>query len=372
LKEVSGSLGDLGTFFPLIVGMVSAGSASASGALIWFGLFSILTGLTFGIPLAVQPMKAIASYSIAHRLPPEALAAAGLVTGAAVLLASQTRILKVLHEHLSRTVIIGLQVTLGLQLSYTALTMMMQRPLLGPDSLAVGVLSLMVIILSLRFKAFPAALFLTFAGVAIALALNPQILLGAKLEFHLPHLVAPSAGNMVEVLEMAVAQVPLTVTNSLLATVAVARRYFPQRPPAIQSVALNLSAINLSAPLLGGIPMCYGAGGITSWYKFGARTAASMLFFGTTLMALGLFFGSLAIALMAAFPLTVLAAMLLFIGFQLTLMVRESPKPRDLLVVTVTVAVAILSNMFLGLAAGFICSTILKRTTLSRCAQGAG
>ncbi|MDP2901035.1 MAG: putative sulfate/molybdate transporter [Candidatus Bathyarchaeota archaeon] len=361
MREVSGSLGDIGTLFPLLAGMVLAGSASMSGTLIWFGFFTITTGIVFGIPLAVQPMKVIASLSITQKLPPETLVAAGIILGVSILLLSQTRVLKMLQERLPKAVIVGIQVTLGLQLVNSALTMMAGKPLFGLDSVSVGVVSLAIILLSLKFRSFPAALLLTVMGLAMTVVAYPQILHNVTPELSLPPLVVPSYENFVKGAELAVAQIPLTVTNSLLATVALGQRFFPRRSPTIRSVALNLSAMNLVAPLFGGVPMCHGAGGMASWHRFGARTAASMLMFGTALTVAGLLFGNFALTLMQAFPLTILAAMLLSIGVQFTLMIRESLNASDLMITAATVAVSILFSILLGLAAGFLCSVILKK-----------
>lgn len=57
LAEVSGSLGDLGTLLPLMIALAVQGSIHLGSTLVFSGLFNILTGLLFGIPLPVQPMK---------------------------------------------------------------------------------------------------------------------------------------------------------------------------------------------------------------------------------------------------------------------------------------------------------------------------
>ncbi len=59
-QEVSGSLGDMGTFIPLLVGMVSVNGLNLASALFFAGLVISVTVITLGFPMAVQPMKAIA------------------------------------------------------------------------------------------------------------------------------------------------------------------------------------------------------------------------------------------------------------------------------------------------------------------------
>lgn len=62
LTEVSGSLGDLGTLLPLMIALAIQDSIQLSSTLVFTGIFNILTGAFFGIPLPVQPMKVGASY----------------------------------------------------------------------------------------------------------------------------------------------------------------------------------------------------------------------------------------------------------------------------------------------------------------------
>jgi cellobiose-specific phosphotransferase system component IIC len=57
LAEISGSLGDLGTLLPLMIALAVQGSIELGSTLVFSGLFNVLTGVLFGIPLPVQPMK---------------------------------------------------------------------------------------------------------------------------------------------------------------------------------------------------------------------------------------------------------------------------------------------------------------------------
>ena len=57
LSEISGALGDLGTLLPLMITLAVNNSISLSTTLVFSGLWNVLTGIFFGIPLPVQPMK---------------------------------------------------------------------------------------------------------------------------------------------------------------------------------------------------------------------------------------------------------------------------------------------------------------------------
>lgn len=67
LAEVSGSLGDLGTLLPLMIALAVQGSIDLGSTLVFSGLWNVLTGIFFGIPLPVQPMKV---RDASHLIPP--------------------------------------------------------------------------------------------------------------------------------------------------------------------------------------------------------------------------------------------------------------------------------------------------------------
>ena len=82
IGEVSGSLGDLGTFLPHIVGAITVVKMDPTGILTTFGLFYAFTGAFYGVPMAVQPMKAASAAVLIEPMAPAAIAGAGLVIGA--------------------------------------------------------------------------------------------------------------------------------------------------------------------------------------------------------------------------------------------------------------------------------------------------
>ena len=57
LGELSGSLGDLGTFLPILLSLVLTGQVDLTASLIFGGLWNIVTGILFRMPMCVQPMK---------------------------------------------------------------------------------------------------------------------------------------------------------------------------------------------------------------------------------------------------------------------------------------------------------------------------
>jgi len=88
VQEVSGSLGDLGTFLPHIVGAITIVRMDPTGILTTFGLFYALSGAFYGVPMAVEPMKAASAAMLIEPMNPGAITGAGLVIGALFLLSA--------------------------------------------------------------------------------------------------------------------------------------------------------------------------------------------------------------------------------------------------------------------------------------------
>ena len=61
LAEFSASLADLGTFLPLVLGVLVVTSLDPVGVLFGFGVFALVTGWVYRRPIPVQPMKAVAA-----------------------------------------------------------------------------------------------------------------------------------------------------------------------------------------------------------------------------------------------------------------------------------------------------------------------
>ena len=58
-REANGSLGDLGTFLPLLLGLSITQGLDLGTTLIFTGVYNVFTGFLFGIPMPLQPMKTI-------------------------------------------------------------------------------------------------------------------------------------------------------------------------------------------------------------------------------------------------------------------------------------------------------------------------
>jgi MFS superfamily sulfate permease-like transporter len=117
-SEISGSLGDLGTFLPLTVGLVTKVNLDLSTTLLFTGLYNIITGFSFNIPMPVQPMKTIAAVALSESpLSIPEIMAAGVFVSACVLILGSTRMMGLFGSLIPMSVVKGMQLGLGLNLA---------------------------------------------------------------------------------------------------------------------------------------------------------------------------------------------------------------------------------------------------------------
>ncbi|MGC8865799.1 MAG: putative sulfate/molybdate transporter [Bacteroidales bacterium] len=126
-NELSGAFGDIGTDLPLIVAMLAASDLKAGNILILFGILQIITSFVYGLPMPVQPLKAVAMIVITQKISSEVIFGGGMAIGILMLLLTLTGLISYLHKIIPKTVIRGIQFGLGLQLSLLALKSMFHR-----------------------------------------------------------------------------------------------------------------------------------------------------------------------------------------------------------------------------------------------------
>lgn len=348
---MAGSLGDLGTFLPLLVGMAAANGLSFAAGLFFAGVFSLTTGLLFRVPLAVQPMKAIAAVAITEGLTAPQIVAAGSAVGAVILLLGLTGLIGTIDRAVPRSVVRGLQLALGVSLLLKGVGMIAGTGVaVGPDSYVTGAAAALVVLGLLGSRRVPAALVLFAAGVAITFVADPGLAGHFEVGVWWPALAPLAWGDFVEAVpRAALPQIPLTTLNSVVAVCALASGLFPGADVTPRRVAASVGIMNLLGAPFGAMPMCHGAGGLAGQYRFGARTNGSILFLGAAKVGLAVAFGPSLMAVCAAFPSSILGVMLGVSGLELARVVRDQRRVMDAAVVAVTAAACLV----LGVAAGF-------------------
>lgn len=346
LPEWAGAFGDLGTLIPFVAAYVSILKMNANGLLVAFGIALIFAGWKYRTPFPVQPMKAIGAAAVSQTmlaagLGPAAVIGAGLTTGLLWIVLALTGLGRRAARWVPRSALLGVVMGLGFTFMLAGIRMMSASPWIA------GLLLAMTLLLLGRPRV-PAMLVLLGIGASIALIEQPGLLrdLGAlKPEFRLPALEWGSLSMndlWTGFILLTLPQLPLTFGNAFIAITEENNRLFPDRPVTERGVAWSTGLMNLGSSLIGGIPMCHGAGGMAGHVQFGARTGGASIILGAILLAAGLFLSASIGTVFSIFPPYVLGVILFLAGLQLALGSRDAGAEKaDRFVVLATAAFTI-------------------------------
>lgn len=351
LRELGGSLGDFGTLFPLAIGYIAINGLNPAGLFVMLGLTNIALGLAYRLPMPLQPKKVIAAVAIGQGWSPSLIYASGFGMGLTWFFLIFTGLLRKLIEWTPTFLVRGIQLALGLTLGWQALKMMAPAPLLG-------VLAILIVLALRENRYAPASLVLIALGVGIAAWRGD--LQGLRLAFTLPPLTVPRLSDVWRAMLLAgFAQIPLSVTNAVMATAATIRDYFPEKAVSERKLMLNMGVMNAVAAFFGGMPMCHGAGGLAAQYYFGARTGGTPIMEGLIEVAIGLFLSRSIADAMMAFPMALVGGMLLLVGIQLSVPVVKL-RGWGLLLAVLTGAVSAITNIGIGFVVGLALSHLVR------------
>jgi len=346
LPEWAGAFGDLGTLIPFVAAYVSILKMDANGLLVAFGVALIVVGSIYRTPFPVQPMKAIGAAAVTQATLAAGMSAAvvigaALTTGLLWIVLAVTGLGRRAASWVPRSALLGVVMGLGFSFMLDGIRMMSGSPWMAGLLLAVT-------LALLGRPRVPAMLALLAIGVAMALISEPDLMgeLGAlKPALRIPALAwgTLSMGDLwTGLILLSLPQLPLTFGNAYLSITEENNRLFPDRPVNERSVAFSTGLMNLGSSLIGGIPMCHGAGGMAGHVQFGARTGGSSIILGSVLLCAGLFLSSSIGTLFKMFPQSVLGVILFMAGLQLALGSRDTGAEKaDRFVVLATAALAI-------------------------------
>lgn len=162
-REASGSLGDLGTFLPLLVGLTVESGLDVGTTLIVTGVYNLVTAICFDVPMPVQPMKTIAAVALSDdAVTVSQIVAAGAFVSAAVFFLGATGLIDTFNRVVPRAVVHGMQIGLGMLLCVRAFKMAVfddsgdsnVRALLGADGLLVAAAALALAVFGGARKTF--------------------------------------------------------------------------------------------------------------------------------------------------------------------------------------------------------------------------
>ena len=320
-NELSGAFGDIGTDLPLIIGMLLASDFNTANVLVLFGAMQVLTGLIYKMPMAVQPLKAVALIVITQKISGDVVLAGGLVIGVLMFILSVTGLLSYLEKLIPKTIIRGIQFGLGIQLSLIAL-----KDYIPSDQIPGFIIAGIGFVLGLVFignKKYPPALFIIFIGIIYSLVLKFDY---SSFAVALPAFSLPVFNPQLlwtGFALLALPQIPLSIGNSVFATKQVAHDLFPEKKITTKKIGFTYSFMNVCSSLFGGIPVCHGSGGLVGQYNFGGRTGASAIIYGLFYIFLGLAFSGNFPQIIQLFPKPILGVILLFEGIALIILVKD-------------------------------------------------
>lgn len=388
--EFSGGLGDLGTLLPLSVGMILVNGLSPVGVFFSIGLFYILSGIYYGITVPVQPMKVIGAYAIAMTLSASQIAASGLLVGLFLLVIGGTGAIGLLGKYIPKSVIRGVQMSTGALLmaqgvKFVAGTSTFQllhgaaEPYLNLQSIGLlpigvflGIIGSIMTLFFLDNKKLPAGLLVILSGVVFGLIWGthegfakfmPGIYLPSLLPFGFP----TGADFSFALLILVLPQLPMTLGNAVIANADLSHQYFEKASERVtyRALCFSMGLANLFCFLVGGIPLCHGAGGLAAHYRFGARTAGSNLMIGLVFVGLAIFLGIHSLAIVYLIPFSVLGILLIFAGSQLALTVIDMKERRDLFVSMIMLGITLASNLAVAFGVGILLAYALKSKKLN-------
>ena len=388
--EFAGSLGDLGTLLPLAVGMVMINGLNPQGLFLSVGLFYILSGYYFGLPVPVQPMKVVGAYAIATGLTAQQISASGAWLATILLIAGITGLIDIIGRYTPKSVIRGVQLSTGSLLMAQGIKLMWgtssfqalknaAEPYLAiqhlgpiPIGIILGMAGIVLTLLLLENKRFPAGLIVVGGGMAIGLLAGTREGLDQlAINIHLPGLLPfglPSMNDFSLVLLLLVLpQIPMTIGNAVVAYADLSKEYFGEASARVsyRNVCLSMAAGNILSFLLGGMPLCHGAGGLAAHYRFGARTIGSNLIIGVIFILLALFLGTGILAIIYLIPLSILGVLLLYAGSQLCMTIMDLMSRKDFFVALVMLGITLATNLAIAFLVGIALAYMLKSERLS-------
>ncbi|KAF5456640.1 hypothetical protein F2P56_026102 [Juglans regia] len=424
--ELNGAMGDLGTYIPIVLALTLANDLNLGTTLIFTGIYNIVTGSIYGVPMPVQPMKAIAAAAISgSEFGVPEIMAAGILTGGILLVLGVTGLMQLVYKLIPLSVVRGIQLAQGLSFALTAVKYIRksqdfsqskskgERPWLGLDGLILAIVCACFIVIvngageerreetneetngdfgdeerpreelngdmgdeeqtmrkGRKFRkiifSLPSALIIFLLGVVIAFIRRTKV--GDDIRF------GPSSIVVVKIskhawkegfIKGAIPQLPLSILNSVIAVCKLSSDLFPGREFSATSVSVTVGLMNVIGCWFGAMPSCHGAGGLAGQYKFGGRSGGCVAVLGATKLVLGLLLGRSLVKILYQFPVGVLGVLLLFAGIELAMACRDMNSKEESFVMLICTAVSLVgSSAALGFVSGMLLHVLLKLRNL--------
>jgi sulfate permease, SulP family len=378
--ELAGSFGDLGTLLPIVVAMILINRLSATTVFLGFGLFYLMTGLYYRLPVPVQPLKAVGAIAIAYpnQITESVIGAAGIIFGFLLLVMSLSGMLDRIARLFTQPVVRGIQLALGLVFLKKGIELIVTQKLFisgvdgkfsqYPINLILGFVVFGLVLALLDNKKFPAALAALAVGIIAGLAFGgfqgQSFLIGPTGM----NLISPSLHDFwIAFIMLILPQMPLTIGNACVGTADTCSSLFPSSPLLLRTTAgrfaLTMGIANLPAGFVGAVPMCHGTGGLAAHYRFGARTGGAPIMIGIFFVIMALLLGELGLTMLTLIPNSVLGVLLVFAGLELCPLVRSLQTNEEFFVALLIAGMALaVPNMAWAFGIGIVVDLFIRKT----------
>ncbi|XP_059461623.1 molybdate transporter 1-like [Corylus avellana] len=401
--ELNGAMGDLGTYIPIVLALTLVDGLNLGTTLIFTGVYNIITGAIYGVPMPVQPMKSIAAAALAG--PgfgvPEIMAA-GILTGGILIVLGVTGLMKLAYNLIPLPVVRGIQLAQGFSFALTAVKYVRKvqdfskskakgdRQWLGLDGLVLAIVCFCFIVIITgagekcsgerdeetnvdlgvheerprrkrrNFRkiilAFPSAFIIFVLGVVLAFIREPNVVHDIKFGPSVMEVVSISKHAWKEgFIKGTIPQLPLSILNSVIAVCKLSSDLFPGNDFSATSLSVTVGLMNVIGCWFGAMPSCHGSGGLAGQYKFGGRSGGCVALLGTAKLILGLVLGSSLVKILSQFPVGVLGILLLFAGIELAMASRDMNTKEESFVMLLCTAVSLVGS---SAALGFVCGIL--------------
>ena len=339
--EVTGALGDAVTVLPIVVALAALTAASLPHLLLGFAVFQAVWGLYYGLPLSVEPMKALAGLAVAGALTYNELVAAGLAAGVVLLVAARTGTLARVAAAVAEPVVRGVQLSVAALLALAGLELAAGAPWIA----GLGVVAAVAGTLLHR----------KLGAIAVLGAGTAVTALGGLPVPTLPTIALFPAGHPALTLaagEGLAGQLAMTVGNAAVATSLLCADLF-DADVTPDELAGSMGVMNLLAVPLGAAPMCHGSGGLAGKHAFGARTGSANL-----VLAGGYLLAAVVAPLWMGFPTAALGVVLFAVAAHLARVAFDTDSRKLAIGMA---ALAVVTNVGVAFLAGVVAERILAQ-----------
>lgn len=359
INEFAGSLGDFGVILPLVISIISIANFSVISVFVVYGVFLIFSGLYYGAPVVIQPLKAVAVLILSLKLEKEIVIGAGLSIGLVMFVFTVSGFLNKLSTLVPRVVIRGIQFGIGLTLCNVAFKDYIS---IGNNASEWSLLSLsfLFVFLFVQSKKVPVSFVIVGLGILYSvifkndlqfLTLNGK--LNSEFHFELPSLINIITGFVL----LGIPQIPLSIGNSIFASNLLLNDYFPEKKITVNRIGLTFSLFNIVGSLFGAIPMSHASNGIAGHHAFGARSGGSVFILGVLFLLFGLFFSGHLKDVLSFIPLQTIGVLLFVESFVLIrLMIDTSHEKSDFSIVLIVglISFGVPFGFLIGLIIGVV------------------